>query len=81
DKAIDLMDEAASRVRLASFTTPPDLKSLEDETERLKKEKEAAVASQEFEKAAQIRDQEHKLRADLAEQREVWQNKRYKENA
>ena len=81
DKAIDLMDEAASRVRLASFITPPDLKSLEDETERLKKEKEAAVASQEFEKAAQIRDQEHKLRADLAEQREVWQNKRYKENA
>ena len=64
DKAIDLMDEAASRVRLASFTTPPDLKSLEDETERLKKEKEAAVASQEFEKAAQIRDQEHKLRAE-----------------
>ena len=81
DKAIDLMDEAASRVRLASFTTPPDLKSLEDETERLKKEKEAAVASQEFEKAAQIRDQEHKIRTDLAEQREVWQNKRYKENA
>ncbi|TGE35993.1 ATP-dependent Clp protease ATP-binding subunit [Desulfosporosinus fructosivorans] len=81
DKAIDLMDEAASRVRLTSFTAPPDLKSLEDETERLKKEKEAAVSSQEFEKAAQIRDQEHKLRVDLAEQREAWQNKRYKENA
>ena len=81
DKAIDLMDEAASRVRLTSFTAPPDLKSLEDETERLKKEKEAAVSSQEFEKAAQIRDQEHKLRADLAELREAWQNKRYKENA
>jgi len=81
DKAIDLMDEAGSRVRLASFTAPPDLKSLEDETERLKKEKEAAVISQEFEKAAQIRDQELKLRVELAEQREVWQNKRYKENA
>jgi ATP-dependent Clp protease ATP-binding subunit ClpC len=81
DKAIDLMDEAASRVRLASFIVPPNLKSLEEETDRLKKEKEAAVSSQEFEKAAQIRDQEHKLRIDLAELREAWQNKRYKENA
>jgi ATP-dependent Clp protease ATP-binding subunit ClpC len=81
DKAIDLMDEAASRVHLASFTAPPDLKSLEEEIERLKKEKEAAVSSQEFEKAAQIRDQEQKLRVDLAEQREVWKNKRNKENA
>jgi len=81
DKAIDLMDEAASRVRLASFIVPPNLKSLEEETDRLKKEKEAAVSSQEFEKAAQIRDQEHKLRIDLAELREAWQDKRYKENA
>ncbi|MCO1602606.1 ATP-dependent Clp protease ATP-binding subunit [Desulfosporosinus nitroreducens] len=81
DKAIDLMDEAASRVRLASFTAPPDLKLLEEETERLKKEKEAAVSSQEFEKAAQFRDQEQKLRAELAEQRGAWQNQRYKENA
>src|SRR5665648_254017 len=81
DKAIDLMDEAASRVRLASFTLPSDLKALEDETERLKKEKEAAVSSQEFEKAAQIRDQEQKLRVELVEQRKTWQNKRFKENA
>lgn len=80
DKAIDLMDEAASRVRLASFTAPPDLKLLEEETERLKKEKEAAVSSQEFEKAAEFRDQEQKLRAELAEQRGAWQNQRYKEN-
>ena len=81
DKAIDLMDEAASRVRLASFTAPPDLKRLEEETERLKKEKEAAVSSQEFEKAAEFRDREQKLRAELAKQREEWQNQRYKENA
>ncbi len=81
DKAIDLMDEAASRVRLASYTAPPDLKLLEEETERLKKEKEAAVSSQEFEKAAEYRDQEQKLRAELAEQRGAWQNQRYKENA
>ncbi len=80
DKAIDLMDEAASRVHLASFTAPQHLKLLEEDTERLKKEKEAAVSGQEFEKAAQIRDQEHKLRADLAEQREAWEDKRHKEN-
>ncbi|SDH56574.1 ATP-dependent Clp protease ATP-binding subunit [Desulfosporosinus hippei] len=81
DKAIDLMDEAASRVRLASFTAPPDLKLLEEEAERLKKEKEAAVSSQEFEKAAGLRDQEQKLRAELAEQRGAWEHQRYKENA
>lgn len=76
DKAIDLMDEAASRVRLSTFTAPPDLKSLEEEIDRLKKEKEAAVLSQEFEKAAQIRDEEHKLREDLAKQRDDWESKR-----
>ncbi|KGK91043.1 Clp protease ClpX [Desulfosporosinus sp. HMP52] len=81
DKAIDLMDEAASRVRLASFMAPPDLKLLEEEAERLKKEKEAAVSSQEFEKAAGLRDQEQKLRAELAEQRGAWEHQRYKENA
>lgn len=76
DKAIDLVDEAASRVRLTSFVAPPDLKNLEEEIERLKKEKEAAVLSQEFEKAAQIRDQEHKLRAQVSEQRATWESKR-----
>jgi len=80
DKAIDLMDEAASRVRLTSYTAPPDLKLLEEEAERLKKEKEAAVSSQEFEKAAQIRDQEQEIRSQLAEQRDMWQDQRYKEN-
>ncbi|MDQ7095257.1 ATP-dependent Clp protease ATP-binding subunit [Desulfosporosinus sp. PR] len=81
DKAIDLMDEAASRVRLASFTAPPDLKVLEGEIEGLKKEKEAAVSSQEFEKAAQFRDQEHKLKEELSKQREEWESQRRKENA
>ena len=81
DKAIDLMDEAASRVRLASYTAPSDLKLLEEEIERLKKEKEAAVSEQEFEKAAQFRDKEHKLRTQLAEQRDVWENQRHKESA
>ncbi|MDI6812703.1 MAG: ATP-dependent Clp protease ATP-binding subunit [Desulfitobacteriaceae bacterium] len=76
DKAIDLVDEAASRVRLASFVAPPDLKTLEEEIERLKKEKEAAVLAQNFEKAAQIRDEEHKLREQVAEQRSAWESKR-----
>lgn len=81
DKAIDLMDEAASRIRLASYMAPPDLKSLEVETERLKREKEAAVTSQDFEKAAQIRDQEQKLRQELNKQREEWDKKRDQENS
>lgn len=81
DKAIDLIDEAASRVRLVSYTAPPDMKSLEEDIERLKKEKEAAVSAQEFEKAAQIRDQEQKLRQELQEQRQAWENKRDKESS
>lgn len=76
DKAIDLIDEAASRVRLAIHTAPSDLKALEEEIDQLKKEKEAAVLAQEFEKAAQIRDREHQLRSRLAEEKTAWENKR-----
>jgi ATP-dependent Clp protease ATP-binding subunit ClpC len=76
DKAIDLVDEAASRVRLLSYTAPPDLKEMEEKIEKLKKEKEEAVLSQEFEKAAQVRDEEQKLRTELTELRNNWHNKR-----
>lgn len=76
DKAIDLVDEAASRVRLQSFTAPPDLKDLEAKMESLRKEKEAAVLSQEFEKAAQFRDQEHKIKQRLEELKGEWENQR-----
>ncbi|MDD4345806.1 MAG: ATP-dependent Clp protease ATP-binding subunit, partial [Desulfitobacteriaceae bacterium] len=76
DKAIDLIDEAASKVRLLSYTVPPDLKIIEEKVERLKKEKEEAVLSQEFEKAAKVRDEEQKLREELAELRNNWQSKR-----
>lgn len=76
DKAIDLMDEAASRVRLETYNAPPDLKELENQIETLKKEKEAAVLAQEFEKAAEIRDREHELRENLAQQRSEWESKR-----
>lgn len=72
DKAIDLMDEAASKVRLKAFTAPPDIKKLEEQLERLAKEKEDAIRRQEFEKAAGIRDQEQKLRAEHEKVKGEW---------
>jgi len=63
DKAIDVMDEAGARVRMAATTKPPDLKELEAEIERLNAEKEEAVARQDFERAAALRDKAQKLRA------------------
>jgi len=72
DKAIDLIDEAASRVRLKSFTAPPDLKRLEEQVENLRKEKEDAIRSQEFEKAARIRDEEQRIKNDLDKVKNSW---------
>lgn len=72
DKAIDLIDEAASKVRLRSYTIPPELKELEQRLEEVKKEKDAAVQSQEFEKAAALRDTEQKLREELDVTRDRW---------
>ena len=72
DKAIDLIDEAASRVRLKSYTAPPDLKNLEKKLEDLRKEKEEAVANQNFEKAAQLRDEERKVRDEIEAEKEKW---------
>ncbi len=62
DKAIDVIDESGARVRLKAMTKPPDLKEIDDEVERLNKEKEEAVANQDFEKAAALRDQADKLK-------------------
>ncbi|MDL5378121.1 ATP-dependent protease ATP-binding subunit ClpC [Exiguobacterium mexicanum] len=75
DKAIDLVDEAASKVRLRSFTAPPNLKELEARLESIRKEKDSAVQSQEFEKAASLRDTEQKLRDELEQLKSEWQNK------
>jgi len=75
DKAIDLIDEAASRVRLMAFTAPPRLKELEEEVERLEKEKEEAIRCQEFEKAAKIRDQENNIKSELERVKNEWQQK------
>ncbi len=72
DKAIDLIDEAASRVRLQSYTAPPDLKNLEKELEDIRKEKEEAVANQNFEKAAKLRDQEHQVREKIEAEKDKW---------
>ncbi len=75
DKAIDLIDEAASRVRIRNYTAPPDLKEIEDKLNNLRTEKESAVRNQEFEKAATIRDQEHKLKEELDEHKKEWEQK------
>jgi ATP-dependent Clp protease ATP-binding subunit ClpC len=75
DKAIDLIDEAASRVRLKAFTAPPDLKKLEEEIEKLKKEKEDAIRCQEFEKAAKIRDEERRITSEYEKLKDDWNQK------
>ncbi|MGM7637223.1 MULTISPECIES: ATP-dependent protease ATP-binding subunit ClpC [unclassified Bacillus (in: firmicutes)] len=81
DKAIDLIDEAGSKVRLRSFTTPPNLKELEVKLESIRNEKDAAVQSQEFEKAASLRDSEQKLREELERTKNSWKEKQGKENS
>jgi ATP-dependent Clp protease ATP-binding subunit ClpC len=81
DKAIDLIDEAGSKVRLRSYTTPPNLKELEVKLEDVRKEKDAAVQSQEFEKAASLRDTEQRLREQLEETKKSWKEKQGKENS
>lgn len=80
DKAIDLVDEAASKVRLRSYTIPPNLKELEQKLEETRKEKDAAVQSQEFEKAASLRDSEQRLREELDGLKKEWKEKQGQEN-
>ncbi len=75
DKAIDVIDEAGARVRLRTMSRPPDLKDLDDEVERLNKEKEDAVANQDFEKAAALRDQADKLRKKKEQITRDWRDK------
>ena len=73
DKAIDLMDEAASRARLVTLTVPPEIKNLEDDIAKTKKEKEESVKSQDFEKAAKLRDKEKELEKELEDKKGSWQ--------
>ena len=72
DKAIDVLDEAGARVRMATTTKPPNLKDIEEEIERLNEEKEAAVVSQDFERAAILRDKADKLRAKKDDIQHAW---------
>ena len=72
DKAIDLIDEAASRMRIKTMTAPPRYRELEEEIEKVRKDKEAAIEAQEFEKAASLRDKERKLTQKKRELEESW---------
>ena len=76
DKAIDLIDESASRVRLQNHTEPTELKTLEKELERLEKEKSAAINSQNFEQAAKLRDEEKSVREKYEKQKDEWKSER-----
>ena len=78
DKAIDLMDEAASRVKMKTYTIPDSLKKLEDKIAELDKEKEEAIRVQDFEKAATLRDEENKKKEELSKGKEKWNNKNSK---
>ncbi len=73
DKAIDLIDEAASRMRIKSMTSPPVYRELEDQIEETRRAKEAAIEAQEFEKAANLRDQERRLTQKKRELAEQWE--------
>ena len=73
DKAIDLVDEAASRLRIKSLTAPPDVKEIENKINEVKKEKEAAITVQEYERAAKLRDEEKNLISQLEEMKNSWE--------
>ena len=72
DKAVDLMDEAASRVRIQACTTPPDVREQEKKLEAVQIEKKEAIAHQDFEKAAALRDQEQNLTQEIQKKRNAW---------
>ncbi|HEY2760717.1 MAG TPA: ATP-dependent Clp protease ATP-binding subunit, partial [Pirellulales bacterium] len=75
DKAIDVIDEAGARVRLKAMTKPPDLKEIDEEVEKLNKEKEEAVANQDFEKAASLRDSADKLKKKKQQITRDWRDR------
>ena len=75
DKAIDLVDEAASKIRLQSYTAPSDVKSLEERLSTLEKEKEEAIKTEDFEKAATMKKEQAKLKEELEEAKKEWESK------
>ena len=72
DKAIDLIDEAAAKIRIESLVAPPNLKEIEEEIETVVKEKEESIRIQDFEKAARLRDDEKKLKDELSQIKKEW---------
>ena len=78
DKAIDLIDEASSKARLTTYTEPDNLKQMQEEIDRLSKDKEEAVRSQKFEKAASLRDEERALKEKFEKEEKKWRNKNTK---
>ena len=78
DKAIDLIDEASSKARLKTYTEPDSLKQMQEEINNLVKDKEEAVRSQKFEKAAKLRDQEKALKEKFEQEEKKWKNKNNK---
>ena len=78
DKAIDLIDEAASRIKMKTYTVPDKIKDIENQVEELGKEKEEAIRVQDFEKAATLRDKEHELKDKLEKDKKKWENKNSK---
>ncbi len=79
DKAIDLIDEACSRAKLKTYTEPENLKKISEEIEEIENNKEEAVRSQKFEKAAKLRDKQKELKAEYEKEQKKWQNKNSKE--
>lgn len=74
DKAIDLIDEASSKLKMQVYTKPDSIKKLEEEIEKITKEKEEAIATQNFETAAKLRDDEKKKRAELLDKQKKWKD-------
>ena len=74
DKAIDLMDEAAAKVRIQNLTAPPDVKNIEEELKNIRKEKEESVSLQDYEKAAKLRDRENELKKTLDNTKNKWKS-------
>ncbi len=79
DKAIDVIDEAASNARMIKYTMPEKLKELEQNLEKIKSEKEEAISLQEFEKAAELRDKEQKCERKLEKEKEKWRDENVRE--
>lgn len=75
DKAIDLLDEASSKVRMKTYTIPDSIKEMQEEIEKITKEKENAIFVQDFEKAAKLREDEISKKNELIKEQEIWKNK------